>query len=795
MTKLYPAFLLIFSFFVCSAQHGNIKGVVKTQDAQPAPYVNIVIKETGTGTTSGDDGSFNIRGVKPGDYTLVSSFIGLQSNEQQVSVKAGETLTVNFTLVESAQQLEEIVIFDTRGLNEFLPAIGKGTIKVMDLPQSVMVIDKAVLDRQQTLRLSDVLMNTNGVYVMGTTGGTQEEIAGRGFAFSSSNTFKNGSRYNNAIMPEVSALEKVEVLKGSSAILFGQVAAGGILNLVTKKPKFEKGGEITFRTGSYDFYKPTLDVYGALDKGNHAAYRFNTSYENAGSFRSNVNSERIYFNPSFLVKAGKKTQILVEGDYLKDNRTLDYGTGSINYVVAKIPRNEFLGANWSYFKAEQKTSSVSVVHDINSIWQIKALTSYQGYSSDLYGTTRPNSGNFVKTDGTWVRGLQRTGTEQDYYLAQLDANAKFNTGTVSHALLIGADIDRYKNSTLSYLYKNPAASNANVYDTINILNLKEHQQRTDIPEISKNTLTKNPISRYGFYLQDLIGITSYLKVLAGVRYTSILSQSNIFDYGKNKGTPAHYTDHAFTPRFGLVYQPVKQVSIFTSYANSFTLNTTTDNTGTPLPPSFIDQYETGIKSELFSGLLSANVTAYKIINNNFAQTILSTASNYNPAFPAAQEMAGVVTSKGVEVDLMSKPINGFSFIGGYSFNDTRYTKSNVFINNSRMRYNPSHTANASIYYAFSGALKGLNAGIIGFYVGDRVAGRSTRTNITNDTYKLMPIPDYFQLDASIGYSFNQFSIRTKVSNLLNQLSYNVHDDNSVNPIAPRMFSATVGYKF
>jgi iron complex outermembrane receptor protein len=797
MKHLY-SLILLFIAFTASAQKGDLHGTIRTQDGQPAAFVNILIKESGQGTTSSEEGFFAIRGVQAGEYTLVSSFIGLQTLEQKISIKAGEKTTVNFTLSEDSKQLQEIVISDSRGLNEFLPSLGKGTIKVMDLPQSVMVIDKVILDRQQTLRLSDVLMNTNGVYVMGTTGGTQEEIAGRGFAFSSSNTFKNGSRFNNAIMPEVSALEKVEILKGSSAILFGQVAAGGVLNLVTKKPKFEKGGQISFRTGSYDFYKPTLDVYGALDKGNHTAYRFNTSYENAGSFRDQVKSERIYFNPSFLIKAGKKTQILVEGDYLKDNRTLDYGTGAVNYEVANLPRNRFLGASWSYFKAEQKSASVSVMHEINAIWQLKAMVSYQGMESDLFGTTRPNaSGILVKTDGTWARGLQRAGTSQDYFIAQFDANAKFNTGALSHTILLGADADKYSNTNTAFAYINPAATGTikNVYDTINIYNLSEHRQRNDIPEIAKSTLTKNPVSRNGLYVQDLIGITSNIKFLAGLRYTSIISESNIFDYNKKTTSPNGYYDDAFTPRFGLVYQPVKEVSIFTSYANSFSLNTGIDNTGAPLKPSFIDQYEAGLKTDLLDGSLSANVTAYQIINSNSAQTILTSSPKYDATYPNAQELAGEVTSKGIEVDIMSKPINGFSLIAGYSFNDTRYTKSNIYINNSRLRYNPSHTANASVYYNFTGTLKGLNAGIIGFYVGNRVAGRSTRTTIANDSYKLMTLPDYVLFDASIGYSFDPFSVRVKVSNLLNQLSYNVHDDNSVNPIAPRMFSTTISYKF
>ena len=121
--------------------------------------------------------------------------------------------------------------------------MGKIGIRSLDLPQASLVLDKQLLEKQQVLTLADALMNTPGVYVMGNTGGYQQEIAGRGYAFGSSNTFKNGMRYFNGIMPEMVTLERFEVLKGSTAILYGNVAAGGVLNLVTKKPSFRQGGE------------------------------------------------------------------------------------------------------------------------------------------------------------------------------------------------------------------------------------------------------------------------------------------------------------------------------------------------------------------------------------------------------------------------------------------------------------------------------------------------------------------------------------------------------------------------
>jgi iron complex outermembrane receptor protein len=114
----------------------------------------------------------------------------------------------------------------------------------MDLPQSIQIITQKTLQNQQITTMADLLKNTNGVYIMGNSGGYQEEIASRGYAMGSSNTFKNGVRYFNGMPTEMSGIEKAEFLKGSAAILYGNVTAGGVLNLVTKKPKFEFGADL-----------------------------------------------------------------------------------------------------------------------------------------------------------------------------------------------------------------------------------------------------------------------------------------------------------------------------------------------------------------------------------------------------------------------------------------------------------------------------------------------------------------------------------------------------------------------
>ena len=147
--------------------------------------------------------------------------------------------------------LKEIIITPNQHKKP-VSAIRSG-LKPMDVPQSIQIIGSEIIEQQQAIRLSEVVKNINGVYVGSARGGAQESFFSRGYDMSANNMFKNGFRFSGGSIPEVSSLEKVEVLKGSAALLYGNVAPGGILNMVTKTPSFKKGGEIAMQMGSYSF--------------------------------------------------------------------------------------------------------------------------------------------------------------------------------------------------------------------------------------------------------------------------------------------------------------------------------------------------------------------------------------------------------------------------------------------------------------------------------------------------------------------------------------------------------------
>ena len=707
-----------------------------------------------------------------------------------------ELLAFNDTVKnKKGEVLKEVII--TSNQQKSTVTIGKAGIKPMDLPQSMAAISQATLQNQQVTSITDILKNTNGVYIMGNTGGYQEEIASRGYQMGSSNTFKNGVRYFNGMPIETSGIEKVEFLKGSAAILYGNVTAGGVINLVTKKPKFDSGAEISIGLGSFDSYKTTFDVYGAIGNSKKIAFRMNGANTQANSFRIGVSSETKYVNPSLLINLTKNTSLLLEADYIKDQRTPDFGAGIINYQLVNLPRSRFVGVLWGRVISEQASFTTTLKHRLTDNWDLSFVNSIRYYKTDLFANTRPNSPiTSMQANGDWTRGLQRTEAKDNYWFQEVNIKGKFKTWHIDHQMLFGIDTDTYKTETLASTYKNPLQSYRNEYDVINIFTTELSTTRNDIPNMDKVSLTTAPIKRVGVFVQDLLSFNKYFKALAGMRYSYQDTGNTVLTYAVINPTPKPETtvitnqyDDAISPRLGLIFQPNENHSLFASYSTSFVPNAGIDYySREALKPSIIKQYELGVKNQFFQERLFANLTLYQIENNNMAQTSLIDATY--------KELAGGTKSQGIEVDIVTNPVKGLSILGGYSFTEIKYTASNIYIVGSQILYMPKNTANLNFNYTLSqGKLKGMNLGLINSYIGIRYAGRSTNLTTPTDPRRPVRLPDYFQSDATVSYKFHQLTLRGKISNIFNALSYNVHDDNSVNPIAPTNYSVTVNYSF
>jgi iron complex outermembrane receptor protein len=692
--------------------------------------------------------------------------------------------------------LNEVTIKGYKTPNQKPVRLGKISIPPRDLPQSVQIIGSEVIQDQQANRLSDVLKNVNGVAFGENRGGVSgETFFARGYSLGTNNVFKNGVRANSGGMPEVSSLESVEVLKGSAALLYGGVSGGAVVNMVTKKPMFNYGGEASIRTGSYDFYKPTADVYGPITK--NLAFRLIGSLENGGSYRDNVKANRTYINPSLLYKAGKNTEILVQGDYLKSNYTPDFGIGTVNNKIVDLGRSTFIGTQWAYNKTNTTTAQLNGTHRFSDNWRLNVIGSFQGYNRNYFSSEKPAA----DSAGYWNRALTRSKIKELTYNQQINVNGSVKTGSVGHMLLIGMDADQSRTST--YGFNNPntlivPVTNTKYYDRVNIMDPNSFSIASNfaLPDTYLISDTYAPIYRMGAFVQDLVTLTKKFKVLAGLRYTFQKTPRTILsDYQtaqttiNSNGIDKSKTEAAFSPKLGLIFQPSKRTSFYLSYANNFTSNTGIDiKTNAPMAPSIIDQYEAGVKNDFLDGRLSANITWYRILNNKYAQISELDATK--------KEFSGKSASDGLEIDLSGTIVDGLNFLAGYSYNYMRYTSTNNVgvIEGQRLIGTTKNTANGTLFYTFrTGQVKGLKLGASAFYTGNRLGGYNDKKD--GSASRLIPLSAFTTFDLSAGYNWKKFSILAKIANLTNELNYFVHENYSVNPIAPRQLMTTLAYKF
>ncbi|HIB8181015.1 TPA: TonB-dependent siderophore receptor [Elizabethkingia anophelis] len=713
------------------------------------------------------------------------------------------------------QQIEDINLHKTGNPNKAKPLSTKSNLTVMETPQPIAIVTHEIIEQQQAKQLSDVLQNVNGIYVTSSRGNSQDSFGGRGFILGNDNIFKNGARVNSGVFPEVSGLERVEVLKGANAMLYGNTAAGGIINMVTKKPRFQTGGSFSLSGGSWNTYKPTFDVYGPISKD--VAFRLNGTYETAKSFRDHVSSEKIYLNPSILFNIGKKSQLIVEGDYLINNFTPDFGIGSItnkdgSYSMnTLLPRNAFLGANWQYQDVKQASTNITFNHQISNNWSLNVITSYQNYTKDYFSTERVQWEYDKNNRLNWKRPLNKTYNEQNYTSFQANVNGEFNTGKINHKVLIGADSDY--GAADSYTYFNP--SNNKTYGTgyiygtgggngILYLDDTSTWSSGSIPASAIQDRNRIRTRRVGVYVQDFISLTREFKVLAGLRWSYIQNMptinTNFRTNTKKLVDNSSTSDQALSPKVGLVYMPNDNLSLFATYTNSFSANTGYDINRSTLKPTTIDQYEVGIKKNLWNNAIAVNLSAYQILYKNYYQTAELNAGGQPNSDPNMKEFAGKMRSRGIELDITGNPSKNLSLIGGISYNNSVYldTPDNFgYVENQRIVRTPATTANLSAFYTLAKYIKGLKIGASFYYIGDRLAGwndTKATNNSRNGVSRIFTLKDYTTFALSMGYDWKKFSIQAKVNNLFDTVNYNVHENYSVNPIAPRNYYFTLTYR-
>ena len=308
---------------------GTIRGIVKTSDDNPAEFVNVSLEGTSKGAIAGVTGTYEINKVQPGNYVLVASFVGLQSQKQPVEVKAGEVTIINFVLMENATRLEEVIISARAGLNKEESYVSKMPLKKLENPQVYNSVSTEILRQQAITNFDDAFRNIPGVFrtweSTGRDGDGAAYFALRGLEGQPALVNGLPGITNGNLDP--ANVEEVQVIKGPSATLFGANATsyssyGGMINTITKKPYFSSGGEIGYYVGSFGLSRFTADINAPVSQKEKVAIRVNAAYHTEGSFQDAGFKKSLFIAPSLSYEVSDRLKFLVVIEILEEERVV-----------------------------------------------------------------------------------------------------------------------------------------------------------------------------------------------------------------------------------------------------------------------------------------------------------------------------------------------------------------------------------------------------------------------------------------------------------------------------------------
>ncbi|WP_223608850.1 TonB-dependent siderophore receptor [Chryseobacterium sp. OSA05B] len=698
--------------------------------------------------------------------------------------------------IKKSKEIDEVELFGEKKKQPVgLEAITRLPLKTRDQIQSISVISYKVIEDLGGLTVTDVAKNIPGVTQFGSYGGTRESMSIRGYR--GVPVLKNGVQMDSdfrtgAMLTDMQGVESIQVIKGSAAVTQGigdgLGSAGGVINVVTKVPKFINETNVGFRYGSWDFYRATADFQRVLDAQGKVAVRLNAAYQDNNSFRRFINTDRIYVNPSIAFRPDDKTEIIVEMDYMQNNTTPDRGTvnlakGDVE-AIYRMPGRKFLGFTSDNAKIETFNFSTTVTRKLTEKLKLRAAYISSSYHSEIVGAAlapvNRNNPNELRD-----RTLTRSDREDLNKVFQFDfIGADVKTGFMKHTFQLGFDWKESNVTTTSY--------KAEKVDQINVLN----DVNNILPAgVNINLATANAVNAVaptmGVMAQDVITFNKYIKAHLGLRYSRLIGSD------KEK-------DFAWNPSLGIMVSPIENMNVFGSYTSTTSLRSSNNALlgGGTVGASTTKQWEAGIKSDWLNERLRFNVTFFDINTDNLSYELLKDGNS-----TGIYAMAGELRRKGMEIELIGKILPNLQVMTGWAYVDAQYKDSPSFVNGSAPINTPKHSANAWLNYKFNeGALTGLDVGAGIYYVGTRPVddfkqiytnSENGHVNGTQPGEKPFNMPEYTTVDAQIGYTFkNGLGLRGFFNNIFDAVGYNSYFRGGyIDQIQPRNFAVQVNYKF
>ena len=637
---------------------------------------------------------------------------------------------------------------------------------IRNVPQALTIVTRAQIADQQLRSVADLLNFVPGASY-GSGEGNRDQIVLRGNS-STADFFVDGVRDDVQYFRDFYNVDRVEVLKGPNAMIFGRGGGGGILNRVLKRPTFSAGREITAAGDGWGARRFNGDLEQPLSSA--IGVRLNGLYENSDSFRHHVDLKRYGINPTAALLVGSDTRIDLSYEYFHDRRTADRGVPADgDEPIRGFTRTFFGDPNDSFAKANVNLATVAIEHRFGEGLTLRNRTMFGDYDKfyqNIYGN------GFNAATGLVALAAYNNRNDRKNLFSQTDLVWENRLAGIDQTLLLGFEVGREKSSNLRNTGCFPDGNLVPVSDPT----VDANAIFARIPSDANNRVKANVAA---VYLQDQIRPASWLEIVAGLRFDSF--KLDVDDLRTVGGGEFSRRDKLWSPRLGLILKPSDSLSVYASYSRSYLPQSGDQFSGLTditdgLKPERFDNYEVGAKWELLDGLL-ATAAIYQLDRTNTRAA--------DPFNPANTVLTGAQRSRGLELGLKRSITGQWLISGGYTLQKAVITETTAAAPEGReVPLVPRHSFSLWNRYDFT---RQLGAGI------GLIARSKSYATISN----AVKLPGYARVDAALYYKLpGGVEAQVNLENLLGAHYFpTANADNNIAPGAPRTVKGTMGYRF
>ena len=632
---------------------------------------------------------------------------------------------------------------------------------LVDVPQAITVVTRELIDDQAMRGIGDLTRYVPGVGIAQGEGNRDTPVL-RGNS-TTADFFVDGMRDDVQYFRDLYNVDRVEVLKGPNAMIFGRGGSGGLINRITKLAGGAARRELTLQAGSWDQFRATFDLGQPLTQS--LSLRVTGLAETSGSYRDAVTLKRQGVNPTLAWRLAARTTLSAGYEHFHDDRVADRGISSFQGRPVQTAASTFFGdPARSQSKATVNTLFAVLDHRFANGVTLRNSTRFSRYEK-TYQNVYPGA---VNVSGTSVAiSAYRNATDRDNLFNQTDVVVPFETGPLKHQLLTGMELARQETDNLRKTGYFTTISPTTTSVLVPLSNPRTTLPLAFLP--SPTDANNHGVAKtVAVYVQDQVTILPQLQAIVGVRWEKFA----VDFLDRRTALPIDNTDDRLSPRAGLVYKPAEPISIYASYSLAFVprageqLSSLTV-TNRALEPENFKNYEIGLKWDLRSDLAFTAAT-YRLDRHNVAVT--------DPTDPAKSVLVDGQRATGVELGVTGRITRNWSMAGGYAYQDGRIstTQSATVVAGARLAQLPRHTFSLWNRVELNPQW-GLGAGVI--YRDELYAA-------ADDTVTL---PGFVRFDAALFYRYNKhLRAQLNVENIFNRAYYATANSNTnITPGSPR----------